>query len=129
MEITKDPIGPVEYTLQYDDLTSIQISVLRSISDKRLNIHAASEQTLLAISDLQDQFLITHDLHLYPYGYKAIQLAKIFGGKDRRDAAARRSRKLVNIQKVADIPVNITDITGEPDDFLSYDEYTFSEQH
>lgn len=113
----------VEISLDFNDLSSIQIGALRAIHDGRLDFDNASDRMQNVLYDLQDFNLIDDFYELTPTGQKAVKLAMEIGGSERRQAAQRaaKANMLDQDEDVYDTayPVDNDDFGADDDEDLS----------
>ena len=82
-------INNSKISLDFNDLTSIQIGALRSLYNKRIDFDTASDRMHDVIFDLQNMNLVDDTYELTDLGVRAVNLALTLGGSERRKAAAR----------------------------------------
>lgn len=83
----------VGISLDFNDLSSLQIGTLRAISDGRVDFANATDRMLDIVDQLQGYNLVDAAYSLTPTGEKAVGLALTIGGSERRAAVAKAQRQ------------------------------------
>lgn len=115
-ETTEEIVG---ISLDFNDLSSIQIGALRAISDGRLDFANATDRMMSIVYELQGVNLVDDAYDLTPMGEKAVGLALTLGGVERRVAAFKAQKQQEYDRDVNDY--NDYENTMDDDDWSEYE--------